>query len=154
MQAATVETFRATHAAFATAPFEGRTTLTLAGQWKDERRDIPEGSLFVPVAQAKARLVLTLLEPQSSDSFAAWGFFNGAFEAKEYMEPYVVEQVAREMFVSDPEAAAEFKRRLATDPDFAKSPDARLEFFYRRHPSWDERLNLYPIYRTASGTVR
>ena len=25
---------------------------------------------------------------------------------------------------------------------------ARLDFFYRRHPSWDERYMLYPIYRT------
>jgi hypothetical protein len=42
----------------------------------------------------------------------------------------------------------EFERRLRTDSNFAKSPAARLDFFYRRHPSWDERLNLYPVYRT------
>jgi hypothetical protein len=25
-----------------------------------------------------------------------------------------------------------------------------LEFFYRRHSSWDERFNLYPVFRTAN----
>ena len=144
---AAVESFRATSATFATAPFEGRTPVTLAGEWREERRDIPAGSLFVPVSQPPARLVLTLLEPLSPDSFAAWGFFNGAFEAKEYMEPYVAEQVAKEMLASDPAIAAEFAKRLATEPEFAKSPAARLEFFYRRHPSWDERQNLYPVLR-------
>jgi hypothetical protein len=45
--------------------------------------------------------------------------------------------------------AAEFKRKLSDDPEFAKSPAARLEFFARRHPSWDERFNLYPVMRFA-----
>ena len=63
------------------------------------------------------------------------------------MEPYVAEQVAQEMLASRPEVAQAFKKRLAEDADFAKNPDARLEFFYRLHPSWDERQNLYPVFR-------
>ena len=42
---------------------------------------------------------------------------------------------------------AEFLRRLSEDPAFARDPAARLDFFYRRHASWDERVNLVPIYR-------
>jgi hypothetical protein len=45
--------------------------------------------------------------------------------------------------------AADFKKRLASDPAFAANPSARLDYFYRRSPSWDERLNLYPVYRVA-----
>jgi hypothetical protein len=48
---------------------------------------------------------------------------------------------------------AEFDKRLQDDPAFAKSPQARLDFFYRRHPSWDERFNLYPVYRIDSDTL-
>jgi hypothetical protein len=66
------------------------------------------------------------------------------------MEPYVAEQVGADILAHDPEVAAAFKKRLASDPAFAASPGARLEFFYRRHPSWDERLNLYPVYRIAA----
>jgi hypothetical protein len=101
----------------------------------------------VPIAQPNARVLIALLEPKSPDSLVAWGFFNSAFEWKEYMEPYVAEQVAEEMLAKDPQLAAAFKARLAEDPAFAASPAARLDFFYRRHPSYDERLNLYPVYR-------
>jgi hypothetical protein len=48
----------------------------------------------------------------------------------------------------DPALAAEFRRKVETDPAFAKNAHARLEFFARRHSSWDERLNLYPVLRT------
>jgi len=106
---------------------------------------MPPGSLFVPIAQAKAPLIMTMLEPRSGESFASWGFFNTAFEQKEYMEPYVAERVATEMLARDPTLAKEFERKLTEDDAFAKNPQARLEFFYRRHPSWDERYNLYPV---------
>ncbi|MDE0856424.1 MAG: M14 family metallopeptidase [Nevskia sp.] len=144
-----VETFRASEARFDKPPFEGRTAPQLQGEWKAEPRDVPAGSLFVPIAQPEARLLMALLEPQASDSFAAWGFFNGAFEQKEYMEPYVAEQVGERMLADDPKLAEEFRQRLETDQAFAHSPQARLDFFYRRSPSWDERLDLYPVYRTA-----
>ena len=141
-----VEVFRATKVTLSAASSEGRQRVTLEGRWGAESRDIPAGSLFVPAGQSKARLVAALLEPQAPDSLAAWGWFTPAFEKKEYMEDYVAEDVAREM-LNDPAVAAEFKRRLETDPEFAKSKSERLEFFHRRHPSWDERHNLYPVMR-------
>jgi len=51
-----------------------------------EERTISHGSLFVPIAQPKARLVMSLLEPRAPDSFVSWGYFNAHFEQKEYME--------------------------------------------------------------------
>jgi hypothetical protein len=126
---------------------EGRQRLALDGGWKAERRDVGAGALFVPIAQPLSRLVLALLEPQAPDSLAAWGGFNIAFERKEYMEAYVAEDVARRMLASDPALRAEFEQRVATDPAFAADPAARLDFFYRRHPAWDERYGLYPVLR-------
>lgn len=145
---AKVETFRAEQASFSKTSFESHQRLTVQGTWKHEPRAIAAGSLFVPIAQPKARLVMALLEPQAPDSLLAWGEFNNAFERKEYMEEYVAEDVARAQLAADPALAAEFRRRLDTDEAFAKNPHARLEFFARRHPSWDERLNLYPVMRT------
>jgi hypothetical protein len=144
---APVETFRATQVTYSKETFEGHTMLTFQGAWAPEKRAIPAGSLFVPIAQPNARLVVALLEPQGVDSLAAWGFFDSAFERKEDMEPYVEEQVAAEMLAHNPKVAADFKKRLAEDRQFAANPDARLEYFYRLSPSWDERLNLYPVYR-------
>ena len=96
---------------------------------------------------------MSLLEPRAPDSFASWGYFNAHFEQKEYMENYVTEEVARQMLANHPEIAAEFVARLAADPQFAKDPTARLDFFRRHHPAWDDRLNVYPVTRVARGVV-
>ncbi|MGJ9418345.1 M14 family metallopeptidase [Massilia sp. CMS3.1] len=142
------ETFRAAKTTFSAASFESHQRLTVEGSWKSETRDIGRGALFVPIAQPKARLVMAMLEPQAPDSLLAWGLFNNAFERKEYMEEYVAEDVAREQMAANPALAAEFRRRIESDPAFAQNAHARLEFFARRHSSWDERLNLYPVLRT------
>jgi hypothetical protein len=57
--------------------------------------------------------------------------------------------VARDMLARNPALAAEFKQKLATDAAFARDPQARLDFFYKRHASYDEQLNLYPVLRIA-----
>jgi hypothetical protein len=142
-----VEVFRASNVEFTDTPFEGRMRATLQGEWRREQRDIPAGSLLVPTAQPRARLLMGLLEPRAPDSFASWGFFNGCFEQKEHMEPYVAEQIAREMLSADPSLASEFRQKLNADKEFSADAGARLEFFLRRHASWDDRYNLYPIYR-------
>ena len=146
---ATVETFRASEAVFGRRSEEGHQMLSLNGDWKPETRDFASGTLFVPIAQPKSRLLMAILEPQAPDSLAAWGMFNGAFERKEYMEDYVAEEVAREQLAADPKLATEFKQKLTDEPEFEKNPSARLEFFARRHSSWDERFGLYPVARTA-----
>jgi hypothetical protein len=144
---AAVQTYRAKSAKPSPITFEGRTPLQLEGEWTNESRDIPAGSLFVPIAQPGSRLLITLFEPRDQDSFVRWGFFNSAFERKEYMEAYVAEEVAEEMLKRDPAIKKEFQDLLANDPTFANNPSARLDFFYRKHSSWDDRYNLYPIYR-------
>jgi hypothetical protein len=141
------ETFRASEVAFAPAPFEGRSGARVEGEWRKERRDIPAGSLFVPIAQARSGLVMTLLEPKEPDSLVSWGFFNSAFERKEYMEAYVAEEIGEQMLRNDAALRQEFNRRLADDAQFARDPAARLDFFYQRSLSWDERYRLYPVYR-------
>ena len=144
---ADVETFRADKVSFGAGSLESHQRLALDGGWKPEARTLEKGMLFVPIAQPKARLVMAMFEPKAPDSILAWGGFNNAFERKEYMEEYVAEDVAREQMAADPAIAAEFKKRIETDAAFAKDPRARLEFFARRHASWDERYNMYPVLR-------
>jgi hypothetical protein len=119
----------------------------ILGEWRTLDREYSALALFVPIAQPLARLVVALLEPQAPDSFAAWGFFNACFEQKEQLEPYVAEQIARELFARDSKLRDAFEHRLEDDPAFNADPAARLEFFCRHHASWDENLNCYPILR-------
>jgi hypothetical protein len=145
-----VEAFRAAEVVDE-ARFEGRARVKLKGTWRAERRNVPAGSLFVPIEQPRALLVLHLLEPEAPDSLASWGFFNAVFERKEIMERYVLEEEARRMLQRDPALAAEFERRLHEDTGFAGSSERRRQFFLERHPSWDERLNLVPVMRVEKG---
>ena len=125
--------------------YEGRTTVEVSGRWTKATEDLQPGSLFVPIAQPHAELVMQLLEPTAPDSLVAWGFFNAHLEQKEYLEDYLTEPFAREQLKILTVKAA-FDERLK-DPNFAKDPEARLRFFERRHPSFDPRQNLVPIYR-------
>ncbi|MGH8108589.1 MAG: M14 family metallopeptidase [Arenimonas sp.] len=145
---AEVQTFRAETAKQSAQSVEGHQRLTLTGEWKSEPSDIKQGSLYVPLNQAKSKLVMALFEAKAPDSLLGWGFFNNAFEQKEYMEEYVAEEVAEEMLARDPALTAEFKKKLAEDAEFAKDPQARLNYFYRLHSSWDEEFNKYPVMRT------
>jgi len=104
--------------------------------------------LYVPLNQPKSKLIMALFEVQAPDSLLAWGVFNNAFEQKEYMEDYVAEEVARDMLAKDTALAAAFKKKVAEDADFAKDPQARLQYFYKLHSAWDRELNKYPIMRT------
>lgn len=142
-----LEVFRASRVDFSPRPSEGRQRVALGGQWSSATQSVAAGSLWIPTAQPRARLLLALLEPLSGDSFVSWGFFNAHFEQKEYMEDYVAEEVASKMLQADPNLAREFQEKLRKEPDFARDHAARLQFFYRRHPSWDQRFNLYPVQR-------
>jgi hypothetical protein len=144
---AAVQAYRAGSFEFAKQSFEGHQRLSTEGAWKPETHAVRAGSLFVPIAQPKARLVMGLLEPDAPDSLLQWGYFNNAFEQKEYMEAYVAEAVARDM-LQDPAVKAEFERRLREDKAFAASPRQRLAFFARRHASWDDQYGMYPVLRT------
>ena len=56
--------------------FQGHVLNAIKGNYEKTEIDIPVGSYYVSLEQPLARLVPVLLEPESSDSLAAWGFFN------------------------------------------------------------------------------
>ncbi|HYV86096.1 MAG TPA: M14 family metallopeptidase [Patescibacteria group bacterium] len=136
------------------APFEGRHMVTFQSARADGvAREFPRGTVVVPLDQPDSALAVNLLDPQGPDALAAWGFFDAIFEQKEYYEPYVMERMAQEMLDRDPKLRTEFETALA-DPKFAASPRARLDFFYRRSPYWDNRIGLYPVGLVTSDAVR
>jgi hypothetical protein len=144
-----LQTWRADTFKPAAQSSEGRQRMTVTGSWKSEKRTLSAGAIFISIAQPTARIIAGLFEPTSPDALVGWGFFNSAFEQKEYMEAYVAEQVARQL-LTDPTIRAAFDKRIAADPAFAKDPQARLAFFHRLHPSWDERLGLIPVFRVEA----
>jgi hypothetical protein len=143
-----VQSYRASSVTFGARPYEGRQTAKVQGSWADAGQVVLRaGTLLVPVAQARGRLVVEFFEPAAPEALVGWGFFNAVFEQKEYMEAYVAEEEARAMLARDPALQAAFDDKVKNDPAFAADKEARLDFFYRRHPAWDERINLLPVVR-------
>ena len=142
-----VESYRFVDVSWPSGPFEGRHMPSFRSEVVREDRTFPTGSAVIPVSQELARILINLLEPDAPDSLVRWGFFNATFEQKEYGESYVLEKLAREMLANDPSLVEEFKRKLASTPEFAADPHERLQFFYRRSPYWDAQMNLYPVAR-------
>lgn len=84
-----VERFSLTGVQVADRLFQGRALVALTGEYTETLHEVPEGTLFVDMHQPLARLIPVLLEPESSDSLAAWGFFNRSLVRQWSAEPGV-----------------------------------------------------------------
>ena len=110
----------------------------------------PKGSVRVPTDQPLGDLIVLLLEPQSSESFFAWGMIPEVLSRVEYIESYAIAPLAEKMMAADPALKAEFEAKLAAEPKFAADPAARLAWFYKRTPFYDDHHLLYPIAREVA----
>ncbi|HYC70298.1 MAG TPA: M14 family metallopeptidase [Opitutaceae bacterium] len=129
----------------AAQPFEGRHLLAATVTRERRRETFPPGSVRIPTDQPLGDLAIALLEPESADSFLAWGFFPEILQRTEYIEGYVIAPLAEKMLAGDAALKAEFEARLAADEAFAKDPAARLQWFYTRSKFHDDRYLLYPV---------
>jgi hypothetical protein len=120
---------------------------------KAESRDwtFSPGSVRVSTDQPIGDVVVLLLEPQSSESFFAWGLIPEVLNRVEYIEGYAIAPLADRMLAADPALKAAFEAKLAADPAFAADPDARLGWFYERTPYFDDHYLLYPVARELAG---
>jgi hypothetical protein len=142
-----VESYRFGEPKLATAPFEGRVQVTAPATVERRVERFAAGSVRVPTDQPLGDLAISLFEPAAPDSFFQWGFFLSCLQRTEYVDGYIMEPTARWMLGNDPALKKEFEAKLASDPKFAADPAARLDFFYRRTPYYDERYRLYPVMR-------
>lgn len=130
------------------APYEGRFRIQeLNIESYDRRKLFEKGSVIIPMNQSKAYLIAFMLEPASEDSFLRWGFFNGIFEQKEYVETYVMEEMAREMIKDKPSLKDDFEKWKLENPEIQENSYAQLMWFYRKTPYFDSELNVYPVGR-------
>jgi len=132
----------------ATRPNEGHVPISVETVTVEDRRwTFPVGSVRVPTDQPLGDAVVLMLEPQSSESFFAWGMFPEVLSRVEYIEAYAIAPLAEKMLAADPALKTAFEAKLAAEPEFAASAQARLAWFYERTPFYDDRYRLYPIAR-------
>jgi hypothetical protein len=145
------ETYRFTSTKFAANASEGHVMLTVEPRAVKEKIFIPAGSYWVPMKQRRARLILSLLEPNAPDSIAAWGLLNSVFEGGgrggRGVGEYLSEPIARRMMADQPELRKQFEQKLASDQQFAADPRARLQWWFEQSKYEPEDAGRYPIVR-------
>ena len=125
--------------------YQGLTRVDVTVERRPEVRRLPAGTLWIPADQPDFVVAAHLLEPDAPDSLVSWGLLSLVMERKEYIDPGVLEDLARDM-LEFPMVAAEWERTLKDGP-FAEDSRARYIWWYRRTNHWDETFGLMPVMR-------
>ena len=106
-----------------------------------------KGDLYIPVNQKGARYLMETLEPEATDSFFNWNFFDTVLQQKEGYSDYVFEDVAEQILKENTLIKDAFEAKKAASKDFAKNPRAQLNFIYKRSLHYEKAHLLLPIYK-------
>ena len=98
-------------------------------------------------ADAPARYLVETLEPQATDSFFAWGFFDSILQQKEHFSDYVFEDLAADLLRRDPALRQRLEKLKQDSAAFAANGPAQLEWVYRNSPYHEPGHNRYPVVR-------
>jgi hypothetical protein len=106
-----------------------------------------KGDLYIPIDQKGARYLMETLEPEATDSFFNWNFFDTVLQQKEGYSGYVFEDVAEQILNENSTIKQAFEKRKAIDKEFANNPGAQLNFIYKRSKHYEKAHLLLPIYK-------
>lgn len=143
-----VEVYRITDYKTVKNPYEGH-YLHYDTKTKSEFKNVNfrKGDLLVSTKQPGVKYLLETLEPEATDSFFNWNFFDAILGQKEYFSDYVFEDTAAELLRNDQVLKTAFEFEKISNPDFAKDGQTQLEWIYRHSEYYEGSVNLYPIYR-------
>lgn len=105
------------------------------------------GDVMVPVNQWRNRYIVETLEPQASDSFFSWNFFDTILQQKEGFSAYVFEDLALNILKENPALKKEFENKKESNKDFANDAYGQLLYIYNHSKHKEKAFLRYPIYR-------
>ena len=106
-----------------------------------------KGDYVAYANQAANRYLIETLEPQGTDSFFAWNFFDGILQQKEWFSPFSFEPLAEQLLKEDQYLQTAFEAKQKEDPEFAKNHYEQLYFIYKHSPYYENTHNRYPVAR-------
>ncbi|MCC7030980.1 MAG: M14 family metallopeptidase, partial [Chitinophagaceae bacterium] len=106
-----------------------------------------KGDYIVPVQQLQKRFLIEVLEPEATDAYLAWNFFDAILLQKEGYSDYAYETYAAQYLSEHPELQAELNRKRNVDTAFAANAAAQLDFVFKSSPYYEKGHNLYPVFR-------
>ena len=113
----------------------------------NQKVNFTAGDILVPTNQKGLRYLLETLEPEATDSFFNWNFFDAILQQKEGFSPYVFEDIALEILQENQEMKTQFNLKKEIDSTFAGDWYAQLDWIYKRSKYYEPEHNQYPIYR-------
>ncbi|MGM9476393.1 M14 family metallopeptidase [Pedobacter sp. GSP4] len=108
------------------------------------------GDFVVFVNQTANRYIVETLEPQATDSYFNWNFFDSILDMKEHYSAYVFEDTAAELLKNNPELKNKLEAKKASDAEFAKNGAAQLDFVYKNSDYYEKTHNRYPVARLVT----
>ena len=108
---------------------------------------LESGDYLVPVNQWRNRYIVETLEPQATDSFFNWNFFDTILQRKEGFSAYVFEDLALEILKEHPEIKKALEEKKAIDKEFASNGSAQLMFIYEQSEHSEKAYMRYPVLR-------
>jgi hypothetical protein len=110
------------------------------------------GDYIVYVNQPQNRYIVETLEPQATDSFFSWNFFDSVLDQKEHYSAYVFEDTATGLLKNNQELRDKLDQKKSGDTTFIKNPRAQLDFVYRNSNYYENTHLRYPIARLQKNT--
>ncbi len=112
-----------------------------------EEIEFRKGDYLVTTFQDGARYLIEMLEPEATDSFFNWNFFDTVLQQKEGFSPYVFEDKAKELLQRNDELREKFEEKKRTDEDFNSNWYAQLDWLHKRSEHYERSHLRYPIFR-------
>ncbi|MES2456083.1 MAG: M14 family metallopeptidase [Bacteroidota bacterium] len=109
-----------------------------------------KGDFVVYMDQPLNRYIVETLEPQATDSFFNWNFFDSVLSMKEHFSAYVFEDTAAELLKNNPELKTKLEQEKQKKPDLAKNAEAQLDFVYQNSAYYEQTYSRYPIARLTT----
>ena len=129
-------------------PYEGHYThFETKAKFEFKNLMFRKGDFLVSTEQNGVKYLLETLEPEATDSFFNWNFFDAILGQKEYFSDYVFEDTAAELLKNDQVLRTAFEFEKIAKPEFANDANAQLDWIYRHSDYYEKSVGLYPIYR-------
>ena len=112
-----------------------------------ESKQFKKGDVIVTTNQPALRYLLETLEPEATDSFFNWNFFDTVLQQKEGFSPYVWEDKARELLESNDSLNRVFQQKKQNEPEFSGNWHAQLDWLHKQSEHYEKAHLQYPVYR-------
>ncbi len=116
---------------------------------RNETVDFYAGDYVIPVNQEANKYIVEMLEPEATDSFFRWNFFDPVLERREYYSSYGFEENALKYLEQHPEFKKQWEEAVKNDPELAGNHRAQLGYIYENSEWADNRVNRYPVARVT-----